>query len=218
MERKRRFQTRAQYAEEKANETKFQKVDKKLHYLIAIVAVLIVLILGWNVTRDTDRASDTGEQQTTEPTDNETESAMPEEQEPVDEPSQATDDELQDEEEPAEQENGDVSENTVSPSTDPDVKEVQTNPNWPAYPTQQTGTHVSTYEKGHIDYEEKLKAIFSVTDLQQGNSIVKSVRNNGGTEKSIGIVTSMDKTIAYRVSIEWINGEGWKPVQLEVLN
>ncbi|MER2114905.1 MAG: YrrS family protein, partial [Solibacillus isronensis] len=69
----------------------------------------------------------------------------------------------------------------------------------------------------HIDYEEKLKAIFSVIDLQQENSIVLRVNNNGSAESAIAVVTSMDKEQKYRVSIEWVDNEGWKPVQVEVL-
>ena len=62
------------------------------------------------------------------------------------------------------------------------------------------------------------KAIFSVLDIPQDNSIVLSVKNNGSTTTAIAVVTSMDKQQKYRVSIEWIDGEGWKPTRLEVLN
>ncbi|MGE7981122.1 DUF1510 family protein [Solibacillus sp. NPDC093137] len=218
MERKRRFQTRQQYAEQKTKQTKFQKADKRLNYLIAIVAVLIVATLIFIITQEpepkneaeqdspaevaTDVPEDDAGQETE---DNETETNVPEE---VDEEDNATD-----ETEQPTSESGDM----VSPSNDPSVKEVITNPNWPAYPTAQTGEHVSTYEKGHIDYEEKLKAIFSVIDLQQENSIVLRVNNNGSTESAIAVVTSMDKEQKYRVSIEWVDNEGWKPVQIEVL-
>jgi len=220
MERKRRFQTRQQYAEQQSKQTKFQKADKRLNYLIAIVAVLIVATLIFIITQEpepenkaeqdspaevaTDVPEDDAGQETE---DNETETNVPEE---VEEEDTVTD---ETETEQPTSESGD----TVSPSDDPSVKEVITNPNWPAYPTAQTGEHVSTYEKGHIDYEEKLKAIFSVLDLQQENSIVLRVNNNGSTESAIAVVTSMDKEQKYRVSIEWVDNEGWKPVQVEVL-
>lgn len=220
MERKRRFQTRQQYAEQKSKKTKFQKADKRLNYLIAVVAVLIVATLIFIITQEpspkneaeqqdspaevaTDVPEDDAGQETE---DNETETNVPEEAE-VEENSS-------DETEQPTSESG----NMVSPSNDPAVKEVITNPNWPAYPTAQTGEHVSTYEKGHIDYEEKLKAIFSVIDLQQENSIVLRVNNNGSAENAIAVVTSMDKEQKYRVSIEWVDNEGWKPIQVEVLS
>ncbi|MBM7664378.1 cytoskeletal protein RodZ [Solibacillus kalamii] len=220
MERKRRFQTRQQYAEQKSKKTKFQKADKRLNYLIAVVAVLIVATLIFIITQEpspkneaeqqdspaevaTDVPEDDAGQETE---DNETETNVPEEAEEEENSSDET-------EQPTSE-----SGNMVSPSNDPAVKEVITNPNWPAYPTAQTGEHVSTYEKGHIDYEEKLKAIFSVIDLQQENSIVLRVNNNGSAENAIAVVTSMDKEQKYRVSIEWVDNEGWKPIQVEVLS
>lgn len=220
MERKRRFQTRQQYAEQKSKKTKFQKADKRLNYLIAVVAVLIVATLIFIITQEpspkneaeqqdspaevaTDVSEDDAGQETE---DNETETNVPEEAEEEENSSDVT-------EQPTSE-----SGNMVSPSNDPAVKEVITNPNWPAYPTAQTGEHVSTYEKGHIDYEEKLKAIFSVIDLQQENSIVLRVNNNGSAENAIAVVTSMDKEQKYRVSIEWVDNEGWKPIQVEVLS
>lgn len=219
MERKRRFQTRQQYAEQKSKQTKFQKADKRLNYLIAIVAVLIVATLIFIITQEPDPknkaeqdspaevATDVPEDEAGQETeDNESETNVPEEVEEEDNATNET-------EQPT-AESGDM----VSPSDDPSVKEVITNSNWPAYPTAQTGEHVSTYENGHIDYEEKLKAIFSVIDLQQENSIVLRVNNNGSAENAIAVVTSMDKEQKYRVSIEWVDNEGWKPVQVEVLS
>ncbi|WP_339195094.1 YrrS family protein [Solibacillus sp. FSL R5-0449] len=220
MDRKRRFQTRQQYAEQKTKQTKFQKADKRLNYLIAIVAVLIVATLIFIITQEPEPKNEAVEEDSAEEVatdvqdedngqeseENETETNVPEEVEEEDTAS--------DESEQPTSESGEI----VSPSDDPSVKEVITNPNWPAYPTAQTGNHVSTYEKGHIDYEEKLKAIFSVIDLQQENSIVLRVNNNGSAESAIAVVTSMDKEQKYRVSIEWVDNEGWKPVQVEVLS
>ena len=218
MERKRRFQTRQQYAEEKAKESKFDKVNNYLNYLIAVVAILIVVTLWMLIAGD--NKSDKDVAQTTEQlesTDKTIDDATEDEQD--EQSTETTEDEPSDDSELTnDSTNETTSENTVDTSTDPNVSEVQINPNWEAYPTQQTGEHVSTFKKGHIDYEEKLKAIFSVTDLQQENSIILSVRNNGSAQSAIGVVTSKNKEKKYRVSIEWVDGQGWKPVKLEVLN
>ena len=217
MERKRRFQTRQQYAEHKAKETKFEKADKSLNYLIGIVAVLIVVTLIFIITRDPSPSNEAEQSElstdvaTNEQTDEEV-GQVSEDDETV---NNVPDDEQlsQDEsEQPAVE-----SDNIVTPSADPVVQEVLTNPGWQAFPTAQTGEHVSTYEKGHIDYEEKLKAIFSALELEQDNSIILSVKNNGNAKNAIAVVTSMDKQQKYRVSIEWFDNEGWKPVQVEVL-
>ncbi|MGN7476729.1 DUF1510 family protein [Solibacillus silvestris] len=218
MERKRRFQTRQQYAEHKAKETKFEKANKSLNYLIAVVAILIVATLIFIISRDplpddeAQKEDQPADVATNEPSQEEGGQAAEDEQTENDDTEENEDASL---DEPAQ--SSTETDDTVSPSTDPSVQEVITNPSWQAYPTAQTGEHVSTYEKGHIDYEEKLKAIFSVLEIEQDNSIVLSVKNNGNTKSSIAVVTSMDKEQKYRVSIEWIDGEGWKPVQVEVL-
>ncbi|AWE08129.1 hypothetical protein DCE79_12325 [Lysinibacillus sp. 2017] len=218
MERKRRFQTRQQYAEQKANESKFDKVNHYLNYLIAIVAVLIIFTLWFILSKDSKPDTDVAEApEQAETVDKDTNTSSNEENE--DSPSEEGESETAtSDDETTDETTNQASETIVNSSSDPTVSEVQTNPDWQAYPTEQTGEHVSAFEKGNIDYEEKLKAIFSVIDLQQENSIVLSVRNNGNTKSAIAVVTSMDKEKKYRVSIEWIDGEGWKPVQLEVLN
>ena len=208
MERKRRFQTRQQYAEQKAKETKFDKANNYLNYLIALVAILIVGTLWILLSRDDESDKDIAQStEQMETKDNQSETT-----------EDVTSNEGESDNDVTDETNEQASENVVGTSTDPNVAEVQMNPNWEAYPTQQTGEHVSTFKKGDIDYEEKLKAIFSATDLQQENSFILSVRNNGTAQSAIGVVTSKDKEKKYRVSIEWIDGQGWKPVKLEVLN
>lgn len=216
MERKRRFQTRAQYAEEKVKTSKFYKMDKMLNYLIAVVAVLIVVTLGWLITRDGETSDQVEQQQQVDKPakDDQAQGGDGQDQttKPIDD--QDKDDEQQEADTEQDVEGMDT---IVTLSADPNVKEVHTNANWPAYPTEQTGEHVSTFEKGHIDYEEKLKAIFSVLDIDQENSSVKRVNNNGNAQSAIAVVQSNDKEKIYRVSIEWIDNEGWKPIQYEVL-
>lgn len=44
------------------------------------------------------------------------------------------------------------------------------------------------------------------------------VGNGGSPQKSIGTVTSKDQTEKYRIYLEWVDGQGWKPTQMDVLN
>lgn len=218
MERKRRFQTRQQYAEEKAESTKFDRINKNLNVLIAIVAIAIVATLAIIISKDPvpkDQADakDANEQVSSD----EQQSAEDQTGTGITDENDKDDENVTEETDNGE-ETADVVENTVLPSADPIVQEVQVNDTWTAYPTEQTGPHSSIFEKGHIDYEEKLKAVFSVLDLEQENSIVLRVKNNGSASTAIAVVTSKDNEQMYRVSIEWIDGEGWKPTRLEVLN
>lgn len=106
----------------------------------------------------------------------------------------------------------------VSPSTDPLVSEVIVDPNWQPTATAQTGPHTSVFAEGHIDYDEKLATIYAVTSLSEDNSILWKIKNNGSADTAIAVISSKDKEQKYRVSIEWVANEGWKPVKLEILN
>ncbi|MER2000525.1 MAG: YrrS family protein, partial [Lysinibacillus sp.] len=108
-------------------------------------------------------------------------------------------------------------ENVISESADANVIEVWTNPSWQPFPTKQTGEHTSVFEAGHIDYEEKLAAAFTVLPIEQANSYVTSARNNGDAKSARIVVTNKDKSENYRVIIQWVEGQGWLPTSVDVL-
>lgn len=196
---RKQFVTRNEYAEENKRLTKINKAGKYLNVYIVAAAALTIIILAMTIATNGSE-----EVASTKPPEPAKEVVLDDltEKEPVEE--ELVVEEL-------------TAENTVVTIDDPVVEEIQTNDSWPAHPTEQTGPHTSTFQKGHIDYEEKLAAIFSVTDLEQGASFVKSVKNNGSASSAIAVITSQDGSKMYRVSIEWIDETGWKPVKLEVL-
>lgn len=198
------------------------KMDKTLNYLIAIVSLLIVLTLVFifvgNDEKDHKQIAEEEQQENNES-----------------QVGQGSEDEEDEENQEDEEQNGaahngeagsdeqttdidDQGKVTVNASSDPVVKEVWQNESWQPYPTAQQGAHVSTFKKGHIDYEEKLGAIFSVIPLTKEESIVWRIQNNGNASSAIAVLSSTDKESKYRVSIEWVDGQGWKPVLVEVLN
>nr|WP_316047467.1 YrrS family protein [Planococcus glaciei] len=91
------------------------------------------------------------------------------------------------------------------------------NTSWEPVGTKQTGKHVSVYDKGSVDWNEKINAISYATGLSQDNMYVMMIKNGGGPQKSIGVVQSKDKSQKYRVHLEFKDGEGWKPVKMDVL-
>ncbi|KGR78574.1 YrrS family protein [Ureibacillus manganicus] len=106
----------------------------------------------------------------------------------------------------------------VQDSDDPLVDQVIIDPNWQVTPTTQTGEHVSTYQDGHIDYEEKKLTFQNAVGLEKDNIIYWRINNNGSSETSIAVVSSKDLQSKYRISIEWMPNQGWKPVKVEILN
>lgn len=98
------------------------------------------------------------------------------------------------------------------------IAETVTSPSWQPIGTTQTGEHVSQYNRTSVDWAEKKQALAYATGLSQDSMIFWKIKNGGGPQKSVGIVSSTNMAEKYRVYLEWVDGEGWKPVKMDVLN
>lgn len=186
-----------------------RKFNGWLNVLIGVVIVLIavttIAIFKWQ-----DNIEDTPKE--------DTEVTKPEENvdDPIKEDIETPDEELVEEEQPEQEIEQDTALET--PSDDPIVDRVIIDESWQPTPTTQTGEHVSSYNSRSVDWAEKVATITSVTGIEESNMIIWRLQNNGGANKAIATVSTKDKTEMYRVSMEWIDNEGWKPVKLEQLN
>lgn len=122
--------------------------------------------------------------------------------------------------EEAEEEQGSLTGGTITrqESNDPVVKETIINTSWEPVGTEQSGDHVSVYDTGSIDWKEKVDAITYATGLAESDMYIMHIGNGGGPQKSIGTVQSKDSSQKYRVHLEWVENEGWKPVKMDILN
>ena len=186
-----------------------EKLNKLLNYLIGIVITLIAITLFVIFSTEPEKVERTTEPSATEVEGSSEEATVPEEEE-IDEDERT--EEIDDQKSSATGGNVDVER-----VNDGIVSERWTSEQWEPYPTEQEGPHASIYQKGHIDYEEKLAAVYSVIPLEQSSSILLKIQNNGSPQTARAIVTSMDKTEIYRVFIEWVDSEGWLPTMVEVL-
>ncbi|OHX53555.1 hypothetical protein BB776_00235 [Planococcus salinarum] len=118
------------------------------------------------------------------------------------------------------EEGGSVTGGTITrqESNDPVVKETIINTSWEPVGTSQSGEHVSVYDTNSVDWQEKLEAITYATGLAESDMYVMHIGNGGGPQKSIGTVQSKDMSEKYRVHLEWVEKEGWKPVKMDILN
>jgi len=118
------------------------------------------------------------------------------------------------------EEEGSVTGGTITrqESNDPVVKESIINTSWKPVGTSQSGEHVSVYNTDSVDWKEKVEAITYATGLAEGDMYIMHIGNGGGPQKSIGTVQSKDKSKKYRVHMEWVEKEGWKPVKMDILN
>lgn len=89
--------------------------------------------------------------------------------------------------------------------------------NWKPVGTIQEEPHHSSYEKGSVDWNEKVRAIELATGLSKENMIIWWLGRGETTDKAIATVTSSDQQLIYRVYIKWISNEGWMPTKVERL-
>lgn len=195
---------------------KRQKEDRLLNVLIAAV-ILAILIVGSVVIsgnpKSPEKAAKKGQdEEVTEPKDLDEPNPMPDEQEADTEQTMSDEEEVETEETEGEETRviTDVSDGIVSQSI---VDEA-----WEPIPTAQQGAHSSSYDRDSVDWQEKLEAISYATGLSEDGMILWKVKNGGSPQKSIGIISSKDQSEKYRVYLEWVDNEGWKPVKMDVLN
>jgi hypothetical protein len=205
--------------------------NKVLNSMIAVVVVLIVIATSVifsgskndkepsgieetanDITVDDDGAEDIEDGEK----DNAAEDSNPTTEENTSEPANTTETDQADE-----TTNGDDSDEpgsvTSVPSDEDVVAETVINSAWKPIGTTQTGEHVSLYDGVSDDWNEKKQALAYATGLPLESMIFLKIKNGGGPQKSIGIVSSRDSVQKYRVYLEWVDGEGWKPVKMDKL-
>jgi hypothetical protein len=101
---------------------------------------------------------------------------------------------------------------------DPNVIKTVVNPAWEPVGTVQSGEHVTRYDEGTVDRQEMDRAMAYAAGLAEDDMIVWWVGHGGEPNRNvIGTITSKDQTKIYRVYLEWVDGQGWKPVKLQYL-
>jgi cytoskeletal protein RodZ len=215
---------------------KRRKTNLILNSLIVIVILLIVIVSYSIFFGNGEKASPTAadasgqaqeNQEGNSEVDDSAESSTNEENEGSEGNSSVTEENPDDTEDTGSDENETdttveepESENIVSEGgTDPNVKNTITNPDWQPVGTTQSGEHVPVYDKSAVDWKEMEKAISYGTGLNQSEMTLWFLgRNKEGAEnQSVATVSTKDNSVTYRVYIEWVDGQGWKPIKVEEL-
>lgn len=215
-----------------SRESRFGKREKRkktniiLNSLIAFVIVLIIVVsakifFGGNndqaVPADEQTASESKQNESSqEDQDNDIEQDKSKDKEKADKESDKEEKEAEENE--AENESEEDKEQVVTEGgSGPDVEKTIENPAWKPVGTSQSGEHAAVYDQNHVDWQEMLSAISYATGIEQGNMTVWFLGNNG-PNSSVGTISTKDQSEKYRVYIDWVDGEGWKPSKVEVLN
>lgn len=96
------------------------------------------------------------------------------------------------------------------------IKRTIENPKWKPVGTSQSGEHTSVFETDSVDWAEMKQAISYATGVSQDDLTIWFLGNNG-FNKAVGTISSKSSQEKYRVYMEWINEEGWKPTKVEEL-
>lgn len=104
---------------------------------------------------------------------------------------------------------------TTVATEDPNVEVAFIDSRWTPYPTEQTGTHINVFDSNHIDYQEKLKLLYRDTGFTEDTSILWSIRNASGD--AIAVISAKNKTNIFRLTMKWIDGQGWQTILVEQL-
>lgn len=209
------------------------KLNRVYNVLIVLVAVLIVFVGGqmmFGNSEEKETAKTVTASQEEKKTDKQNkEDSMSIYEEAEDESANTKDDELAAEEENqeeeiaeeeiAEDEMTEESEPIVEENTDPssDTARTITDPSWQPIGTQQSGPHAATYDKNSVDWNEMLQAVSYATGVGTDDMTVWRIGNNGGPNKAVATISSKTDKKKYRVQIDWVENEGWKPVVVEEL-
>lgn len=206
-----------------------KKTNMMLNVLIGIVLVLIIVTVVNIVTDDevkesavdpnTSPIANNKDDTMEDSTDTEEENSATEQVNAQDETNSesSVEDKEEVESETAEESTGTLTVTTV-PSSGSNVESEIVESGWQPIGTTQTGEHISSYDKNSVDWEEKVEALAYAANLDKSNMYVKHLGNGGSPQKSIGTVTSKDGSEIYRISLEWVDGQGWKPTKKEKLN
>lgn len=208
--------------------TKKKKTNVILNSLIGVVLLLIIIVSASIFLGDNDEETPEQDVKASESQDKtaeeEEETEVVEEETVEEEAENAPESESETEEQasatPDSTEEEDADETDSEPvvtegGTDSNVIKTIVNPSWKPIGTVQTGEHYNQYDG--VDWDEMVESIAYATGIPKDSMTVHFLGNNGHN-KSVGTVYTKGKTEIYRVYIEWVDGQGWKPSKVEELS
>ncbi|AFU12504.1 YrrS family protein [Bacillus toyonensis] len=92
----------------------------------------------------------------------------------------------------------------------------QTNPSWKPIGTKQGAKPEMEFKEGTVDWNEMKEAISYAVDVPEGQLIFEFIGNNGNN-KAYGNIRDKQSNKKYKVDIDWVENQGWKPVSVQVV-
>ncbi|MCU5150620.1 YrrS family protein, partial [Bacillus wiedmannii] len=92
----------------------------------------------------------------------------------------------------------------------------QTNSSWKPIGTEQGAKPEMKFKEGTVDWSEMKKAISYAIDVPESQLIFDFIGNNGNN-KAYGNVRDKQSNKKYKVNIDWVENQGWKPESVQVV-
>lgn len=206
---------------------KKRKINKFYNIAITLVVVLIVVVglsifLSNNSDSDTATTEKTTKETNTASTDNkekeEAEKAADEEEKAAEEEAlkeESTEEEAADESTTEDDSEAKVTE--IEETDDENVEKAYKSDDWEPVGTEQSGEHVTSFDKGSADWKEMTTALSSSTGIAQSDMTIWRLGNGGAPNKATGTVSAKNDDKTYRVQLEWVDGSGWRAAKVEEL-
>ncbi|MBE5107839.1 YrrS family protein [Bacillus thuringiensis] len=92
----------------------------------------------------------------------------------------------------------------------------QTNSSWKPIGTKQGAKPEMKFKEGTVDWSEMKQAISYAVDVPESQLIFDFIGNNGDN-KAYGNVRNKQNNKKYKVDIDWVENQGWKPTSVQVV-
>lgn len=226
--KKRDLPSRAEKNRQENNEENNQGNNNQRKYIIIIGVLLVVFIIllvgivsGNDSGSELDTDSATSSEVSSEESSNSSESSAESSSE---ESSSETTSENEDETTTSESESTSDEQANQAPVDDVEVgdsdldgAEFSYSGDWDSVATDQSGEHVTDYSEGSPDRQAIKSASAAVTGLDPDTMIEQWVGNDGTSNGVYATVSNADASEQYRVHLKWIDGQGWQPQTVDVI-
>ncbi|PEJ36752.1 FMN-dependent NADH-azoreductase [Bacillus wiedmannii] len=112
--------------------------------------------------------------------------------------------------------NENENENKEGEKTVSQEKGSQTNSSWKPIGTEQGAKPEMKFKEGTVDWSEMKKEISYAIDVPESQLIFDFIGNNGNN-KAYGNVRDKQSNKKYKVNIDWVENQGWKPESVQVV-
>ncbi|SFP16966.1 YrrS family protein [Salibacterium halotolerans] len=87
---------------------------------------------------------------------------------------------------------------------------------WEPIGTEQSGSFSHDFDMNSQNWAEMEAALRYAAGLSSGEAEVWRIENGGGSNRAVGYISTYEnRQNPYRVTIEFVENEGWKPVNVE---